>query len=60
MIYENPALTDRRAALDHARAQLGPDRCDAAHATGIAMSYEQIIEYTISELDRLMAEESDG
>ena len=56
MIYENPALTDRQAALDHARAQLDPDRYDAAHATGIAMTYEQIIEYTLGELDRLLAE----
>ena len=60
MIYRTPALTDRQAALDHARAQLGPDRYDAAHATGIAMSYEELVEYTISELDRLMVETADG
>ena len=49
-------LADRQAVLDHARAQLGPDRYDAAHATGAAMSYEQIVEYTLAELDRLLAE----
>ena len=47
---------DRQAALDHAQAQLGPDRYDAAHATGIAMSYDRIVEYTLAELDRLLAE----
>ena len=47
---------DRRAALDHAQAQLGPDRYDAAHATGFAMSYDRIVEYTLAELDRLLAE----
>ena len=47
---------DRQAALDHARAQLGPDRYDAARATGIALSYDRIVEYTLSELDRLLAE----
>jgi predicted ATPase/class 3 adenylate cyclase len=56
MIYGNPALADRQAALDHARAQLGPDRYEAAHATGIAQSYQQIVEYTLAELDRLLAE----
>ena len=52
-------LADRQAALDHARAQLGPDRYDAAHATGAAMSYEQIVEYTLAELDRLQTEGAD-
>ncbi len=47
---------DRQAALDHARAQLGPDLYDAARGTGIAMSYDRIVEYTLAELDRLLAE----
>ena len=47
---------DRQAALDHAQAQLGSDRYDAAHAKGIAMSYDRIAEYTLAELDRLLAE----
>ena len=33
MIYRNPALTDRQAGFDHARAQLDLDRYGAAHAT---------------------------
>ena len=47
---------DRQAALDHAHAKLGPDRYDAAHATGIAMSYDRVVEYTLAELDRLLGE----
>ena len=47
---------DRQATLDDARERLGPDRYDAAHATGAAMSYEQTVEYTLAELDRRLAE----
>jgi hypothetical protein len=48
--------TDRQAALDQARTHLGPDRYDAAVATGTAMSHEELVEYTLGELDRLLAE----
>jgi predicted ATPase/class 3 adenylate cyclase len=48
--------TDRRAALDQARTQLGRSRYDAAVATGTAMSYEELVEYTLGELERLLAE----
>jgi hypothetical protein len=47
---------DGQAALDHARAQLRPDLYDAERATGIAMSYDGIVEYTLAELDRLRTE----
>jgi predicted ATPase/class 3 adenylate cyclase len=47
---------DRQAALGHAQAQLRPDLYDAARATGIAMSHDRIVEYTLAELDRLLAE----
>jgi predicted ATPase/class 3 adenylate cyclase len=46
----------RSAALAHARAQLGPDRFDAARAAGTAMTYEQLVEHTLDELDRLLTE----
>ena len=49
-------LADRDAVLDRARAQLGPDRYDgSARTSGAAMTYEQIVEYTLAELDRLRA-----
>jgi predicted ATPase/class 3 adenylate cyclase len=48
--------TDRQAALDQARTQLGCSRYDEAAATGNAMSHEELVEYTLSELDRLLAE----
>jgi hypothetical protein len=47
---------DSQAALDHARTQLRPDLYDAARATGVAMSYDRIVEYTLTELDRLLTE----
>ncbi len=48
--------TDRQAALDQARTQLGRGRYDAAVANGIAMSHDELVEYTLGELDRLVAE----
>jgi predicted ATPase/class 3 adenylate cyclase len=61
MVYGDPAhVAERDAALDRARVQLGPERYDAAHATGAAMSYEELIAYTLAELDGLLAEAGDG
>ena len=53
-------LADRDAVLDHAREQLAPERYDAAHATGAAMTYEQVVAYTLAELDRLLADNDVG
>ncbi len=53
-------LADRQGLLDHARAQLGPDRYDAAYAAGAAMSDRELIASTLAELDRLFAEAGDG
>jgi hypothetical protein len=47
---------DGQAALDDARAQLRLDLYDAKRATGIAMSYDGIVAYTLAELDRLRTE----
>ena len=51
--------TARRGALDHVRAQLDADRYDAAAMRATAMTYRQVIEYTLAELDRLRAETDD-
>ncbi len=51
-----PERTDRQAALDQARTHLGRGRYDAAVANGTAMSHEELVEYTLGELDRLLAE----
>jgi hypothetical protein len=48
--------TDRQAALDQARTQLGRGRYDTAVATGTAMTHDELVEYTIGELDRLLTE----
>jgi predicted ATPase len=47
---------ERQAALDQAHTQLGRSHYDAAVAAGIAMSHEELVEYTLRELDRLLAE----
>jgi predicted ATPase/class 3 adenylate cyclase len=47
---------ERQTALEQARTQLGHSRYDAAVATGSAMSHEEFVEYTLRELDRLLAE----
>jgi tetratricopeptide (TPR) repeat protein len=44
----------RSEALERARQELGDHRYRAAHTRGAAMTYEQIIEYTLAELDRLL------
>jgi hypothetical protein len=46
----------RQAALDHAREQLDPDSYQEALTRGTALSYQQIVDYTLSELDRLSVE----
>jgi predicted ATPase/class 3 adenylate cyclase len=50
-LAEHQARSD---ALERARQELGDHRYRAAHTRGAAMTYEQIIEYTLAELDRLL------
>ncbi len=44
---------DRDAALERVRAEMTTDEYDAAFARGVAMSYEEVVAYTLAELDRL-------
>lgn len=48
--------TDRLAALDQARTQLGRSGYDAAVATGTAMSYDELVAYTLGRLGALLTE----
>jgi hypothetical protein len=48
--------TNRQTTLDHTRAQLDPAQYKTAVGNGTNMSYEQLIEYTLAELDRLHTE----
>jgi len=43
-------------AIQALRDRLGADRCAAVSARGAAMSYDEIVEYALAELDRLIAE----
>jgi predicted ATPase/class 3 adenylate cyclase len=45
---------DRNAALDRAQSQLAPDRYHAALNRGTTLTYEQLIEYTLTQLDWLL------
>jgi predicted ATPase/class 3 adenylate cyclase len=44
----------RNETLERARQELGDHRYRAAHTRGAAMTYEQVTEYTLAELDRLL------
>ena len=52
-------LQDRDDALGTLRASLGPDAYERTAALGSAMTYDEIVEYTLDELERLLAEPSD-
>ena len=51
---------ERARALEQVRATLTPDEYDADFARGAAMSYEEVVAYTLGELDRLIAELGHG
>jgi predicted ATPase len=48
--------TDRQAALDQAQTHLGHGDYDAAIATGTTMSHDELVEYTLGEINRLLDE----
>jgi hypothetical protein len=50
---------DRQVALTDVRAQLGAERYEAVTANAIAMTYQQLVEHALTELDRLRAETGD-
>jgi hypothetical protein len=52
-------LQDRDDALETLRASLGHDAYARSAALGSAMTYDEIVEYTLDELERLLAEPSD-
>ena len=42
------------------RASLGTDGFERAAALGAAMTYDELVEYVLGELERLLAETRDG
>jgi len=53
-------LPDRLAAIDRARAILGPERYEHAYARGSAMTYDELMQYALASVDELIAERGDG
>jgi hypothetical protein len=49
---------EREQAIERLQHELPPDAYTAASARGAAMSYEEIIQYALSELDRLIDDEA--
>ena len=47
---------DREQALQKTRAALGPDAFEEALARGAAMTYDEVADYTLAELDRALVE----
>jgi predicted ATPase/class 3 adenylate cyclase/DNA-binding SARP family transcriptional activator len=50
---------ERQEAMHATRAQLSSDAYDSALARGAAMTYDEVVTYTLGELDRLLAEARD-
>ena len=61
LIYElkGSELVEHEAVRDRVRAELGEDDYAAATARGAAMSYDDILGFTLGELDRIVAELGD-
>ena len=51
---------ERAHSLERARAEMTPDDYAAARAHGAAMTYDEIVQYTLDLLDRLLAESAGG
>jgi hypothetical protein len=47
---------DRDQTLEHLRAELGESAYDEARRRGAELPYDEIIRYSLGELDRLVAE----
>ena len=47
---------DRAAALEQLKARLGAAELDAALTRGAAMSYDEVVEYTLTELETITTE----
>jgi predicted ATPase/class 3 adenylate cyclase len=62
LIYElkGSELVEHEAVRDRVRAELGEDDYAAATARGAAMSYDDIVGFTLGELDGILAELGDG
>jgi predicted ATPase/class 3 adenylate cyclase len=48
--YQGPEREEQIEAQSRARAELGHEACDAAHARGAAMSYEEIVDLVLAAL----------
>jgi predicted ATPase/DNA-binding SARP family transcriptional activator len=55
-----PETRDRELALHTLRAALGPEQYARAFARGAAMTYDEVVEYTVGELERLLVNTVEG
>ena len=53
-------LQDREHALRVLRESLGAEGYERAAAVGAAMTFDEVVEYTLDELERLSAATRDG
>jgi hypothetical protein len=51
-----PEQESHEQAIADLRSALGPERYGQLAARGASMTYEEIVEYALAELDRLIAE----
>jgi predicted ATPase/class 3 adenylate cyclase len=59
MLVHPAEHTDRQDALDQIRAHLGADRYREATSNAIAMTYPQVVQYALAELDRLRTDNTE-
>ena len=55
---EKAELADAEHAVSTLRASLGDDAYERAAARGAVMTYDEVVEYTLDEVERLLAEAS--
>ncbi len=53
-------VEDRDRALRALRTSLGADAYERALGVGSAMTFDEVVDYTLDQLERLLAETRDG
>jgi hypothetical protein len=50
-------VEEQEPLIDELRSRLGEDRYDAARAQGAALAYDDLVQFTLAEIDAALAED---